>query len=120
MSLPVGYFHPRCDTCRRARAWLREHGIEVDARDLTEAGPDRATLERAWRTSGLPLRRLFNTSGQSYRAGAFGERLGGMSDDEQLDALAADAMLVKRPLLLLDDAALVGFHADTWRAALLP
>ena len=42
-----------------------------------------------------------------------------MSEEEQLDLLATDGMLVKRPILVTDDAVLVGFRQSEWEAALL-
>lgn len=36
-----------------------------------------------------------------------------MSEDEQLHLLASDGMLVKRPLLLLDDSVLLGFKQES-------
>jgi len=64
------------------------------------------------------VQKLFNTSGQSYRQGGFKEKLKTMSQDEALRALAADGKLIKRPLVLGDGFALVGFREDEWREAL--
>jgi len=64
------------------------------------------------------VQKLFNTSGQSYRQGGFKEKLKTMSQDEALRALAADGKLIKRPLVLGDGFALVGFREDEWRDAL--
>ena len=42
-----------------------------------------------------------------------------MSDDEIYDLLASDGMMVKRPVLLLDDGrVLVGFREEEWAKAL--
>ena len=63
-------------------------------------------------------KRLFNTSGQSYRAlGA--AAVAALSDEEALAALAADGKLIKRPFAITDTGtALVGFKPDAWQAAL--
>ena len=42
-----------------------------------------------------------------------------MSEDEMLSLLATDGMLVKRPLLIADEAVLVGFREAEWETALL-
>ena len=57
---------------------------------------------------------LLNTSGLSYRAlGAAAVRA--MSDDEILDALAADGKLIKRPFVIsADNNFLVGFRPEVW------
>ena len=64
--------------------------------------------------SGLPLKKFFNTSGLLYKSMALKEKLPTMSEDEMLKLLAADGMLVKRPLLVGDDFVLVGFKEAEW------
>ena len=68
--------------------------------------------------SGLPLKRFFNTSGLQYKALALKDKLPGMSEEEMLRLLAADGMLVKRPLLVGGDLVLVGFKEAEWERAL--
>lgn len=112
------YVHPRCDTCRKARRWLEDREIAYSPVDLTQRAPSRDELRAIQRNSGLPVRKLFNTSGQVYREGGWAERVQTMDDEAMLAALAADGMLVKRPLLLDGDVALVGFNADAYARAL--
>ena len=109
--------YSRCSTCRKALQWLLDHGIDVDVVDITQHPPDRALLASAAAFFG-DRKPLFNTSGQSYRAlGA--ATVKAMSDDEALDALAADGKLIKRPFLAAGDAGfLVGFKPDQWSATL--
>ena len=117
MKLTV-YQYPKCSTCRKALAWLVARGISHERIDIVQAPPTRAVLERAARTAGVPVRKLFNTSGESYRAGNFKARLETMTDAEAFAALAADGKLIKRPLVVGDGVALVGFAEDAWAAAL--
>lgn len=107
-----------CSTCKKARAWLGEHGITATAIDLVEHPPSAATLADLWRRSGQPLQKFFNVSGQSYRQGGFAERLPAMSDDDKLAALAADGKLVKRPIFDTGNAVLIGFNAPKWSETL--
>jgi arsenate reductase len=65
--------------------------------------------------SGLPLKRFFNTSGIQYREMELSKKLPDMSEDEQLALLAADGMLVKRPLVVGDGCVLTGFKEDEWK-----
>lgn len=117
MALTI-YHYPNCSTCKRALAWLATHGIAHQAIDLVKTPPAKAVLERAWRLADVPLKKLFNVAGESYRAGDFKTRLATMTDAQALAALAADGKLIKRPLVVGDDLALVGFDADAWQAAL--
>ncbi|MGI5930720.1 arsenate reductase family protein [Pseudoflavonifractor sp.] len=111
--------YPKCSTCRKAQAWLDSHGLTYTLRDIKEENPTREELAEWHGRSGLPLRKLFNTSGLLYKSLALKDRLPGMSEDEQLDLLASDGMLVKRPILVTETAVLVGFREADWAAALL-
>lgn len=109
--------YSRCSTCRKALQWLLDHGIDVDVVDITQHPPDRALLASAAAFFG-DRKPLFNTSGQSYRA-LGSSTVKAMSDDEALDALAADGKLIKRPFVALGDGTfLVGFKLDQWTEAL--
>ena len=119
MAITV-YHYPACDTCRKALKWLDAHGLSAERVHIVDSPPSRAEIEELWRRSGLPLKKLFNTAGQSYRKGGFKDRLPSMSESEQLDALAADGKLIKRPLLDAGATALVGFREDAYGEALLP
>lgn len=108
-----------CSTCRKARALLREHGVDVTERPIVDEPPTRAELARWIPASGLPLRKWLNTSGQSYRA-LGRERVAAMSDAELMDALSRDGKLVKRPVLVAGSRVLVGFDPATYAALVAP
>ncbi|MBT9554738.1 MAG: arsenate reductase family protein [Myxococcales bacterium] len=131
MPLAVHLFHyPKCSTCRRAIAFVRATvpDVRLTLTDLVVTPPSRPQVEALVARSGLPLRRWFNTSGESYRNGQFGARIPSMSDAEQLDALAADGKLIKRPVVIIrageggaleaGTTVLVGFDEATWAEAL--
>ena len=106
-----------CSTCRRAQKWLDANKISYDERPIKEQHPSADEL-RAWQEkSGLPLNKFFNTSGQKYRELGLSQRLAQMTDAEKLALLAADGMLVKRPLLVLAERVLVGFKESEWESA---
>lgn len=112
---PKVYQYPKCSTCRKALSYLDAQGVEYEAIDIVQKPPSEKELRKALRLSGLPIKKLFNTSGQSYREGRFGERLAEMSESEAFAALAADGKLIKRPLVMGSDFALVGFDEPTYR-----
>ena len=113
------YCYSRCSTCRRALQWLDEHGIEHQVIDIKTDHPDEETLRRYYAVSGLPLKRFFNTSGIQYREQELSKKLPNMKEDEQLQLLASDGMLVKRPLLVGEDFILTGFKEVEWAEKLL-
>ncbi|HKO53172.1 MAG TPA: Spx/MgsR family RNA polymerase-binding regulatory protein [Polyangiaceae bacterium] len=112
------FHYPQCTTCKKALKWLAAHDVSVELIDIVEHPPAKRELREALSSSGLPLKKLFNTSGASYREGKFGERLATMSEAEALDALAADGKLIKRPLVLGKGLALVGFDEAAYRSKL--
>lgn len=110
--------YPKCSTWQKAKAWLDEHGISYELRDIKTDNPTAEELTLWYRKSGLPLKKFFNTSGLQYKALGLKDKLPGMSEAEQLALLATDGMLVKRPLLVGDSFVLTGFRAAEWEAAL--
>ena len=106
--------YPKCTTCRKAQKWLDENGISYTFRDIKMEHPTYEELAAWHRRSGLPLKKFFNTSGLLYKSMELKDRLPAMSEDELLKLLAADGMLVKRPLLVGDDFVLVGFREAEW------
>ncbi|MEO7729791.1 MAG: Spx/MgsR family RNA polymerase-binding regulatory protein [Kofleriaceae bacterium] len=114
----VVYHYPNCSTCKKALAWLRAEGIAYQPIDIVQQPPAASVLARAAKLGALPTRKLFNVAGESYRAGNYKAKLATMTDAEAYAALAADGKLIKRPLALDKDVALVGFDEAAWRAAL--
>lgn len=106
--------YPKCTTCQKARSWLDSRGVTYDFRDIKQENPTRQELEDWYRKSCLPLKRFFNTSGLLYKSLGLKDKLPGMSEAEQLDLLATDGMLVKRPLAVGDEFVLVGFREAEW------
>ena len=108
----------KCTTCQKARKWLDEQGIAYEERPIKEQNPTAEELQQWHQRSGLPLKKFFNTSGLSYKALGLKEKLPHMTEEEQLELLAGDGMLIKRPLLVGDDFVLTGFRQAEWEARL--
>ncbi len=111
--------YPKCTTCAKARNWLNDHDISFTERDIKTEHPTEEEL-RLWHgESGLPLKKFFNTSGMLYRSMGLAKKLPSMQESEMFALLASDGMMVKRPILVLNDRVLVGFHEAQWQEALL-
>ncbi len=121
----VVYTYSGCDTCRRAVKWLRAHEVAFVEKPIRETPPTVAELRAMLARLGgaTALKKLFNTSGQDYRAQKIGDRLPGLSEADALALLAANGNLVKRPFALgagpRGEVGLVGFKEPDWQAALL-
>ena len=110
--------YPKCTTCQKARKWLDEQGVRYEERDIKKDNPSYDEL-RGWLTSsGLPVKKFFNTSGLLYKSLALKDKLPSMSDEESLKLLATDGMLVKRPLMVGEGIVLIGFKEEEWKKAL--
>lgn len=106
--------YPKCSTCQKAKKWLTAHQIEFTDRHIVEENPSAQELTQWVKLSGLPLKRFFNTSGMKYKELNLKDRLPSMSEEEQIELLASDGMLVKRPLLVGDDFVIPGFKEGEW------
>lgn len=116
--MPKIYTLSNCDTCRRAVKWLGARGIEFEERAIRETPPTPAELRRILAARGGELRKLFNTSGREYREQQWGDKLSALSDAEAIAVLAGNGSLVKRPFLIGEGVALVGFNEKEWSSAL--
>ncbi len=110
--------YPKCTTCQKAKKWLVDNKINFEDRHIVEKNPSVTELKKWWKMSELELRKFFNTSGLKYKELALKDKLPTMSDDEKIKLLASDGMLVKRPLVVMDDDVLVGFKEDEWKEKL--
>ena len=108
------YHYPKCSTCKKARAFLDQHGHEPKLTDLVAEPISLARLRDLHKRSGLPLAKFFNTAGESYRNGDFKTRIKQLSETELLTALSKDGKLVKRPILDAGSFVLVGFDPKTY------
>nr|WP_083429893.1 arsenate reductase family protein [Blautia sp. Marseille-P3201T] len=106
--------YPKCSTCQKAKKWLSENQVEFEDRHIVEDNPSKEELKAWYEKSGLPLKRFFNTSGMKYKELKLKDKLPDMSEEEQLELLASDGMLVKRPVLVGDDFVLTGFKEKEW------
>lgn len=106
--------YPKCSTCKKAKAWLDDHNMEYRERHIADDNPSYDELKEWFQKSGLALRRFFNTSGMLYRDMKLKDKLPTMSEESQLELLATNGMLVKRPIVVKGDMVLVGFKEAEW------
>lgn len=109
--------YPKCTTCKKAKKWLEENNIDFEDRHIVEANPSKEELKEFYKKSGLTLNKFFNTSGIKYREMGLKDVVKIASEDELLEILSTDGMLVKRPMIILDNKVLVGFKEEQWREA---
>ena len=103
-----------CDTMKKARTWLDEHGQNYEFHDYKSAGIDRAHLEawcneHGWQT-------VLNRAGTTFRK--LDDAAKADLDQAQANELMlAQPSMIKRPVLDLGDRTLIGFKPDLYAAA---
>lgn len=110
--------YPKCSTCQKARKWLEQHRLRFNARHIVDNPPSVAELEQWLNIGNRPLKSFFNTSGLKYKALQLKDKLPQMSREQQLQLLASDGMLVKRPLIIAGSVILTGFKEQEWKQLL--
>ena len=108
----------KCSTCMKALKWLEENHVEFVERPIKEENPTYEELKEWYGKSGLPLKKFFNTSGLIYKDMHLKDKLPTMTEEEQLQLLATNGMLVKRPLVVGEDFVLTGFKEKEWEEKL--
>ena len=117
--MPVLFIeYPKCSTCQKAKRWLQENNIKFEDRNIVEQVPTAQELERWIKQSNKEIKSWFNTSGLKYRELNLKEKLQTISDEEKIKLLSSDGMLIKRPILVIDNKVLVGFKPDEWKNTL--
>ena len=108
--------YDKCGTCKKAEKYLLDKGYTLEKRDIKTAKPSLEELTAWYRASGLPLKRFYNTSGKLYKELNLKDKIPTMTEEEQLELLASDGMLVKRPILVHGGDVLIGFKQAEYEA----
>lgn len=111
------YAYAGCSTCKKALAWLKAHGVEASVVPIVETPPSAKDVEALIDRSGLPPAKWWNTSGEAYRA-LIAERgkeaVAKLTKKEVAKLLAENGKRIKRPVLVTEDAVLVGFREEAY------
>jgi arsenate reductase len=108
---PILYGIPNCDTVKKARVWLADHGVAYEFHDYKKAGIDRARVEgwvaeHGWET-------VLNRAGTTFRALPDADRAD-MNAAKAVDLMLAQPSMIKRPVLDLGGRTLVGFKPERY------
>jgi arsenate reductase len=114
------YAYKGCSTCRNAIKWLNQHHVPFTEIPIRDTPPTVAELKSMLAAQGGDLKRLFNTSGQDYRALGIKDKLSSMTPEAALQLLASNGNLIKRPFAINESASigLVGFKEPEWSSTL--
>jgi arsenate reductase len=102
-----------CDTMRKARTWLDEHGIGYVFHDYKTQGIDRGVLEGWAKAVGWEV--LLNRSGTTFRKVPEADRQG-LTEAKAIELMVAQPSMIKRPVLEVGDGLIVGFKPEVYAA----
>lgn len=108
MSTPTILCYKSCSTCKNVIKMMNEKNFSYTYREISTENPSIDEL-KAWKEkSGLELKKFFNTSGLLYKEMELSKKIKTMTEEEMYSILSTNGMLVKRPILVLDNVVLVG------------
>lgn len=106
------YEYRGCGTCRKALKHLNGRKAKYAAMPIREQPPTPEELKRMLAYYGGDIRKLFNTSGQDYRALKIKDKLASFSVEQAIKLLAGNGNLIKRPFILTPKGGMVGFRPE--------
>lgn len=104
-----------CDTMKKARTWLDEHGVAYAFHDYKVSGADRADVER-W-VAQLGWETVLNRAGTTFRKLPDADKAG-IDAAKAVELMLAQPSMIKRPMLDVDGKLLAGFKPDQYAAIL--
>ena len=112
MKMPITiYGIKNCDTMKKARAWLDDHGVAYDFHDYKLAGIAKDKLKQ-W-SDELGWETLLNRAGTTFRKLPDSDKEG-LNERKALALMLAQPSMIKRPVLDLGGKLLVGFKPDVY------
>jgi arsenate reductase len=106
------YWYPKCDTSRDALKSLKRKGIEPETINLFETPPPAQLLSSLIDSSGLEIKKFFNTSGEVYKEMNLKDKLPSMTREQMVELLASNGRLIKRPIVFDGDKITVGYKEE--------
>ncbi len=101
-----------CDTVKKARTWLAEHGQDIPFHDFKKAGIDRALIARWLRQVGW--QDLINRRGTTWRRLSDTDQASITSEASAINLMLEKPSVIKRPILEMEHCLLVGFDEQTY------
>jgi arsenate reductase len=110
------YGIPNCDTMKKARTWLADHGVDYAFHDYKTAGIDRGRLEKWSKKVGWET--LLNRAGTTFRKLSDADKQG-LDEKKAIALMLTQPSLIKRPVVELGGGKLlVGFKPEIYSETL--
>ena len=112
---PVMYGIPNCNTIKKARSWLEQHGVDYEFHDYKRAGTDAALLESWVKEFGWQA--IVNTRGMTWRK-LDDDTRASMDEAGAVKIMTEKPSIIKRPLLATGKQNILGFDEARYQAEL--
>ena len=109
------FAYKKCSSCRKAESFLEKKNKSFSFVDIVENPPSAKELKQILDSSGKPIKKLFNTSGQLYRQMGLKDKVGDMSEKKAIELLSQNGMLIKRPIAFDGKKASIGFSEEEYK-----
>lgn len=107
-------WYPKCSTCMKAKKHLLDKGFTLKIRHIVDEVPTQDELKRWIQMYDQGIKPFFNTSGQAYRQLGLKDKISEMSINEAAKLLSSNGMLIKRPLLILENEIIIGYKKEIY------
>ncbi len=104
----TAYLYNSCTSCRKAKDVLDATGANYEVREYFKQPVTREELDNLLSSTGLTVSDILSTRSNPYKQGNLAEK--NLNDDEILDMMTEEPRLIKRPILVSGDSAVVGFN----------
>ncbi|MCD8028535.1 MAG: Spx/MgsR family RNA polymerase-binding regulatory protein [Erysipelotrichaceae bacterium] len=105
-------YYPKCSTCQKALKQLKKQELDVELRDIVLDTPTKDELI-CWMNQ-YGIRSFFNTSGKIYREMKLKDKVNDLSMKEAAELLSSNGILIKRPLLIMDDEVIIEYKKEVY------
>ena len=102
-----------CDTMKKARAWLDQHGVAYQFHDYKSAGVERGELEGWAHAVGWEV--LLNRAGTTFRALPEKDKQS-LGEKTAVALMVAQPSMIKRPVLETGGKIEIGFKPERYAA----
>lgn len=107
------FVSPSCTSCRKARAWLKEHNIPYTERNIFYEPLNKEELTNILRMTENGTEEIVSTRSKAFKQ--LKVNLDDLSIDQLLDLVVKNPSLLRRPIIMDDRRLQVGYNEDEIR-----
>lgn len=106
--------YPKCSTCKKALKHLESKNIQIRVRDIIKDKLSFDEIKKIYSLANTDIKKMFNTSGNKYKELNLKDKLENMTLEEKLELLSSDGMLLKRPILILENKVIISYKKESY------